>query len=561
MKSTLLFLLAVTALLSCSKPGKTMKEEVANSFYDQAFDFRDSSQADSAYLYFSKAKDYFLEHGDSLGAGKCLLNMAIISTDKGDFFGSQELSLDAMAYFNTTAVNQHVFIQSNLNNLGNVSYQLMDYAKAVNFYQESTKFTRDTIWMLTVQNNIANAYRRSGDYRTATAIYKDILSKRLPETEYARVASNYAYSRWLQNPRVNIESELISALRIRQRINDFSGQVASFLYLIETNEDSKPQEALTYASKMYEAAKEVNNPGDQLAALRKLVKLSQPEDTKRYFQVYQSLNDSVQTVRNAAKNQFALIRYEAEKNKEENLKLQKENAEKALQVAKRDWLILLGILFFISAVVIAVIWYKKRRQVLEAEKEKAVTDNRLKTSKRVHDVVANGLYRVIAEIENTDDLEKEALLDKLEDMYEKSRDISYDSPTKVPKEADFHVYVETLIRSFLSQKTTLELTGNTAEFWQSVDDAVRHELEHVLQELMVNMSKHSQATHVVLRCNTAENKAVIEYVDNGIGITGPLKQNNGLTNTGTRIKNIKGQINFDTTRGKGLRIFISFPTH
>lgn len=502
-----------------------------------------------------------MERGDSVGAGKCLLNMAIISIDKGDFFGSQELSLEATAYFDTTAVNQRVFIQSNLNNLGNASYQLMDYAKAVSFYQQSTRFTRDTTWMLTVQNNIANAYRRSGEYKKATAIYKDLLAKPLSEIEYARVASNYAYSRWLQNPRVNVEPELKDALRIRQRINDFSGQVSSFLYLIETNEAAKPQEALAYASKMYEVAKEVNNPGDQLVALRKLVKLSAPEATKHYFQVYQSLNDSVQAVRNAAKNQFALIRYEAEKNKAENLILQKENAEKEYQVARRDWLILLGTLLFISAVVIAVIWYKKRRQILEAEKEKAVTDNRLKTSKRVHDVVANGLYRVIAEIENTDNLEKEDLLDKLEDMYEKSRDISYDSPPKVPTEADFDVYVETLIRSFLSQKTTLELTGNTAEFWQSVDDAVRHELEHVLQELMVNMSKHSQATHVVLRFNAAENKAVIEYVDNGIGITGPLKQNNGLSNTGTRIKNIDGQINFDTTCGKGLRILISFPIH
>nr|GFD55410.1 hypothetical protein [Tanacetum cinerariifolium] len=61
---------------------------------------------------------------------------------------------------------------------------------------------------------------------------------------------------------------------------------------------------------------------------------------------------------------------------------------------------------------------------MELEAQNALRNSQLNTSKRVHDVVANGLYRVMTEIENQADMDRENVLDKIEALYEKSRDIS-----------------------------------------------------------------------------------------------------------------------------------------
>lgn len=192
------------------------------------------------------------------------------------------------------------------------------------------------------------------------------------------------------------------------------------------------------------------------------------------------------------------------------------------------------------------------------EAKNTIRENQLKTSKKVHDVVANGLYRVMAEIENQDSLDKDHILDKLEVMYEKSRDISYEEPQLADQ--NFQEKISELLKSFATETTKVVVyMGNTKELWKKVSTEAKYELEHVLQELMVNMSKHSKANNVAVRFEHKDNYLNVYYADNGIGISEKTQFNNGLTNTGNRMNNIHGEIIFDTKAEKGLKIKISFP--
>jgi hypothetical protein len=67
----------------------------------------------------------------------------------------------------------------------------------------------------------------------------------------------------------------------------------------------------------------VNSPDDRLLALQKLIPLTDEQNSKKYFAEYRQLSDSIQTVGNNAKNQFALIRYETERHKADNFLLQR----------------------------------------------------------------------------------------------------------------------------------------------------------------------------------------------------------------------------------------------
>ncbi len=57
-----------------------------------------------------------------------------------------------------------------------------------------------------------------------------------------------------------------------------------------------------------------------------------------------------------------------------------------------------------------------------------------------------------------------------------------------------------------------------------------------------------------------ENKIVVDYKDNGIGINKEaLILKNVLQNEENRNEAIKGTINFDATSGKGFKVNFSFP--
>src|SRR5690606_13537473 len=85
---------------SCDKKNDQSRNIVNNNpAYDLAFDFREAGYIDSALVYFYLAKNVFEQQGDLFGVGKCLNNMAIIITDRGDYYGGQETGLEAIQYF------------------------------------------------------------------------------------------------------------------------------------------------------------------------------------------------------------------------------------------------------------------------------------------------------------------------------------------------------------------------------------------------------------------------------------------------------------------------------
>lgn len=545
-----LYLLFIS-FLSCSKEADDDEKVVVNPYFDKAFEFVEINKLDSAFIYFDKAKELFLAVNDSLGAGKCLINNAITLTEQGDFFGGQETSLEAIKYLNENIKKHQYYLGSNYNNLGVATYNLKDYSNSLRFYELAVKFSEDSLNTRVYLNNMAKIYQEIGNYTESLKLYQHILAGASKnKIEYARALTNISYTKWLQNSNYDARPELFKALAIRVEEKDLWGQNSSYAHLSDYYHKRIPDSALFFANRMYTVAKEIKSANDQLEALQKLIKLSPSTISKHYFEIYQTLDDSIQTARNAAKNQFALIRYETEKHKADNLKLQQDNTKKGFQLVSLIFVTL-------SGAIIVIILYRKRKQRLELKAETAIRENQLRTSKKVHDVVANGLYRVMTEIENQEDLNRENVLDKLEDMYEKSRDISYE---KIEFEhQNFHEKIAALLRSFATDQVKVVLIGNTEELWKKVDAKVKYEIEHILQEFMVNMKKHSGASNVAVKFERSDNRIQISYSDNGIGIKDTLQFKNGLKNTGTRIENTQGAINFETQTERGLKIQFSFP--
>ena len=171
--------------------------------------------------------------------------------------------------------------------------------------------------------------------------------------------------------------------------------------------------------------------------------------------------------------------------------------------------------------------------------------------------MANGIYHVMSDIENKSEFNRDEILDKLEVVYEISRDISYDKIDENQQE-NFAEKLAQLISSYDSEHVKIFLIGNEKELWKKVKDYAKTEVFLVMQELLTNMKKHSEASRVILNFKEENQQIIINYSDDGIGIS-DLKPKNGLQNTVSRISNLNGDVIFETENVNGLKIKIIFP--
>jgi hypothetical protein len=551
MKRILLLVLPLI-LFSCSRKEhieENLKEE--NALHKKARTFRDAKISDSAFYYYTLAKDEYLKNNDSLRIGQCLVNMAVIETGKGDFYGSIETSVKANSYFrNTKDSTVRRDLAASFNNMGIASAFMYNYNDAIKFYKEAIQYAIAKDKKLTYYNNLAVSflYRRepkqASEYLKYAMLTKD-------SKDYSRALNNYGKAKFWNNKNYNPLPEFYKALEIRQKNNDIEGLNSSYSTLSDYFKDQDKNKALFYAQKMLQTATSVKNPEDKLQALNKLINLD-PKNIIKYFNNYQQLSDSLMISRNRAKNQFAYFRYGIEKEKAENLALKANAVEKDNHIL-RQYFILATL---IIVIIFIVIGYRRRQLKLKQEKELEVKNTQLKMSKKVHDVVANGIYQVMAKIENQEHFDKDKALDELEFVYEKSRDISYE---KTDDKKEFSQEISLLIASFNNTTVKTFTAGNNPAIWESIPLTVKEEVFQMIRELMVNMKKHSQASHVALKFEKINNTIEIQYKDNGIGISGELIYKNGLRNTAFRIEAIGGTITFDTKIEKGLKINFSFP--
>lgn len=546
-----LFIISLSILLfSCSDKQTGKDNVIAKKYYEKA----KTDTTGSSFYYFNLAKNAYLATNDSVGITKALVNMAILQESKGDYYGSIETSLEADRYLGKRedSISRQTFV-SNFNNMAICSSYLYEFEDCITYYKQALQYTSAKEYRYMILNNLGAAQITLKDYKEAI---KNI-QLALPTTDslkYAMVINNLARAKNFDDKNYNPLPEFYKALGIRKRANNSVGENSSYATLSNFYSDSDKEKALYFAEQMLSTAKKNNSIEDQLQALQKIINLTSNNHLD-YFSEFQKLNDSVQISRSKAKNQFAAVRYDVEKKNLENQSLKLQKAEKEVQLLRQN--IGLGVLSLL--IIGGIVWYKKRKKTLQRENELKIKENELRLSKKVHDVVANGIYQVMTKIENQEHFDKDKALDELEFVYEKSRDISYEKP-ETENTMSFHDKISSLIGSFKSDMVNTFLAGNSPSIWADLSHAVQDDVYQIIRELLVNMKKHSEATFVTFKFERNNDLINIQYKDNGIGIPGNIIHGNGLTNTVSRIEKIKGSIIFDNKTEKGLKIYISFPT-
>ena len=542
-------------ILNCSKVDSISEKNLGDYYYEKAEIDYYNKKYNSSFSLFNSSFQEFIAHKNPEKASRALAFQAIIQTIEGDYFGSEKTSTEALNLIQKSKISNDNLLVSIYNQIAlNKEYQ-KDFASSTFWYELAEKKNKDPYNSLVILNNIAVGFYEQGKYDKAIIILKKINSKKIDSLELkARIIDNLSYVMFLKNKNYKAEKGLFVALKIREKEKDLWGQNAIHAHLAEYFLEKNPEKSIYHSRKMFEIAKQLDSPDDQLEALQKLIALEPSEKSKFYFSKYQKINDSLQTARSKAKNQFALIRYETEKEKTEN-------AQNKIKILNRN----IALLSLFSTIIISIFWYRKRKkqterekELLKQEKEIEVKNTQLKFSKKVHDVVANGLYQTMVEIQNIDNLPKENILDKLENLYEKSRDISNENSQEKP--LNFSEKISEMLSSFSCEEIKVLIIGNSENYWKQLSEISKKELFYILRELMVNMKKHSLATAVVLKFEINNNIFSVKYTDNGVGINDfEKKYGSGIQNTENRIAKINGDINFEKNPKGGLIVNMNIP--
>ncbi|RKS90280.1 tetratricopeptide repeat protein [Flavobacterium limicola] len=558
-------LIVLTFLQSCNKkpkdstPKKFDRVEI-NRLIDIGHKHYENEAFDSSYYYFNKAKYAAEIKKDTSRIIQSLSWMAEIQRNQGDYSGSETTSIEAFPFIENS--NKYLYGETNIYiGLGNNYLITFDNENAIYYYKKAINSKTDAEIKSGIKNNIGLAYTEKGDYQKAIQLFLPLILKmeiKNNQETFARINDNLGHT---YDKSGNSKSffYLNTGLKIREKIKDNRGLISSHLNLSEYYKKRNSNLSKKHALLAYKKATIVKAVDERLQSLKLLIQNSSTDELKEHSLAFIHINDSINKVRQKAKNQFAKIKYDFKKEKDENVRLKAQKEIESEKQKKKNILLyaIVAIITVVSIMITNLILIKNRR-----EKIKVSYNTEIRIAKKLHDELANDVYHTMAFAETQDlsDIHnKEILISNLDTIYSRTRNISRENDT-METGRFFMSNLKEMMSGFNTANVNVISNGIETINWKTLEQNKKIIVYRVLQEILVNMKKHSQASLVVLTFKKNKNKLQIDYTDNGIGATfEQLNSKNGLQNVENRIKSIKGTITFDSKSNKGFRIHIVFP--
>lgn len=525
-----------------------------NYYYDQF-------NIDSTFYYYNQAKNLFISINDSVGVAKSNLNISIILNNGGNYIESEAASMEALKYLSSQ--KNHPYLTNIYNALALSSGSMENYKEELYWYEKALEITEDEYSKVSINNNKAVAYTLQGDYKSAILLLNAQKNNKILDKEpqlKAKIIDNLAYAEWKNNPHLNVLPAFEESMQIRVKIHDNLGLSVVYAHLFEYYEKKNPTKALEYATKMYELSFLTKNEESRLHALKRMI-INNPTPSLNRINEFIKLNDSLQIAKSDTKYQFAKIKYDADKNREQvhNLSLENANKELDLQRAKISIIITVSILVIATISFFSYTYYirqKRKQETLET-----IYETEVKFSQKLHDELANDLFSTITLVDSItfEDQElKNKLIHNLDHIYSQTRNISREN--NIIDTKNFKKELDIMLGSFKSDQVNVLSKGIDSINWDEIENQVKILIYRVLMELMTNMKKHSDCSIVVISFSEESNNILdIKYVDNGsISLDETKINKNGLKNVENRIFRLNGNINFDSSRG--FKAFIKIPT-
>lgn len=264
------------------------------------------------------------------------------------------------------------------------------------------------------------------------------------------------------------------------------------------------------------------------------------------------------------------IKYET---KEKELLL----AEKELEITKKDTLtkiwfgfaLLLLLLLSLLTVIYFLTKKKNANQLLALKKQQEIASlkslmtgeekERSRIARELHDGLGGILAAARMQLSALDTPNKSKKIDSIEQLLEKasteSRRISHNLLPENLIKLGLNEALKDFIQGINDGKL-MEITYHSIGIEERLPENLELSVYRIIQELLNNIIKHSEATEAFVQLHKTEKMLTITVEDNGKGFEKVSSKGIGLSNIESRLSLLEGKLSIDTTNQKGTSVYI-----
>jgi two-component system, NarL family, sensor kinase len=540
---------------------------------------------DEALTYELQALELRRKLGDSSKIANTLNTLGIIYDERGEYEKALSHYFDARKIYEGLQDERKIAMV--LTNIGIVLRAQKDYKNVIIYYRKAMSIYQrlgNNFGLAACHSNLGAVYLSLTKYDSA--IFYSLLAseefeaqnvKQFLPTTLSNAAIAYAKSGQTEKAKLFF----LKAKKLHQEYNNKKelSFTLSQLARLEAKQGNKT-EAMAYGELALNIATSIKAMEQVMQAHEALAESkAQATDFRgAYYEhiEYSAAKDSLFQQQKSKQLLELQTKYETNKNKQEIALLDQENKLKAAAI-ELNYSIIGGLVSVLSLFIVLVYVWRYRanqQQKTVAQQQKlrmrelqinSVIESQEAERKRfaadLHDgmgQLVSALQLTVQSIKNTRDQEKTILLVEnseqlLTDMQSEIRNIAFNLMPPILIKEGLIPATKELIRR-VNQASKLKSEVAVHEVANRLPDLVEISLYRIIQELVSNIIKHSNATYLTLSFTGFAEEIVLTVEDDGMGYDlttfQSSKQSNGWRTIQTRMQLIKGQIDFDTMKGR-----------
>ncbi len=539
---------------------------------------REQKNYSEASKYYDKAIYTFNNVNDKVNVGIANVNLAIVYAEQFKYTQAISTIEKAVDAFIVAKFDRGVIF--GYNNIGGIYLRKGDYTNGLSSLQKakdaSIKSNNFSL-MATILENQAYALTKLGRYKEAEKLFIEAENEARKNNNRTGVFGNI-YDHWsMLDSAQNNFKEAYFHRRLFTQIKDstqnatLSKQVNELQIKYETERKERQIENLSRENTINQLElnkTKLENSNKQLA-----LNTSELNNKNKSLQLKEKESQLVNEVlRTGAKQQEVSL-------------LSKENIIQKLAISQKNTLLAVTLILFFAIIIIGFLFYNryklKQETILAQEKAaqrelitKAVIDAEENERKRIASDLHDGVGQMFSAVKmNLNGLLSRIEMPRAEDQFlaektlalvdESCKEVRVISHKMMPNfllksgiAADIKSFIDKIDAESLKINFETEGFGNQLEYNEEVI------LYRVIQELVNNVIKHSQANTMSIALKKSKSHIYLALADNGNGFDySKIEQFEGLglKNLKIRVDYLKGIIKYGPNNPKGTKVTVEIP--
>ncbi len=534
--------------------------------------YQQQAKYDTAMLYQQRAYDLAIQIEDSVLLAQIVQRKGVIHKYLGNYELAMELFFEAMAIAKAhddtkTAANAGLAI-------GQVYGYMGEYDKARDIISETMEYVQEhpddrVLWSLLIERGNINTMTGMLDAAEQDYSQAKVIAEKLKLMEgrmliYSNLGAGYFFRNEMDKAIESYQKGAFLADSVGDKISYGIAEMntGEAYYTIEKFE--KAEEKLLQSLELFSELKSKNFIKDNYYYLYEM-ESRRGDDKKalKYYQLHVAYKDSIINESNLNKIAELQTQYKTVENEKLLAENQLEIQEKEAQI----FYLYAGFALFIILAFAVYYRYKANQRhemqlAIAQEREQglqnvvmATESERNRISKDLHDGVGqqlSALKLALADLSNKVEGEARSEVESIASHFKQSADevrsISHQMMPRALMENGLVEAIEDMLQqAFAFSSISYQFEHKNVN--QRFDEHIEIGLYRVLQELINNIIKHSQASNVQVQLYKVEQQLMLLVEDDGKGLENKATKGYGLKNIESRLSIIHGKVNFESAGG------------